>query len=434
VVLAADPAAGGSAFRLILEIGVLITLSHTMKTRLPEPWLFRLGQICALVLMGVLGIVDLYTRLIDGTSSATLLVGLAEVATAIATAAIWLPTHRPGSRSLAVQALALASWSGLLSLTDAVSNLYYHGTSGSPGTAEALGLMGVMMVVARRAPIRLMVPALVLLALALGALPLRMGLLHGYNLTELIAFSLVLELAAAGAIGGGVYMRVQEEVRGRALATVRAEQRAEFARDLHDFIAHHVTGIVVQAQGAKLIAERDPARAVLALEQIERAGAETMTAMRRMVGVLRSEDADPDAPLAPLAGVAELPLLVEGFSGKGPPHARLHLEGEFDEVHVEVSSSAYRVVMEALTNIRQHSRDPQVVEVSVRRTPNWLLVRIVDDGIPHKPSGPRERQGFGIVGLEERIGALGGRIQAGPGIDGGWIVDAALPIDREVAP
>jgi signal transduction histidine kinase len=89
--------------------------------------------------------------------------------------------------------------------------------------------------------------------------------------------------------------------------------------------------------------------------------------------------------------------------------------------------------MEALTNVRQHSKDPQVVDVWVRRTPNWLLVRIADDGTPHKPSGPRERQGFGIVGLEERVRALGGRIQAGPGIDGGWIVDAALPIDREVA-
>ena len=109
--------------------------------------------------------------------------------------------------------------------------------------------------------------------------------------------------------------------------TVRAEQRAEFARDLHDFIAHHVTGIVVQAQGARFIAEQDPQRVLLALEQIEQAGAETMASMRRMVGVLRDPQAPPDAPLAPVAGVAELAPLLDQFNGAGGPVARLHVDG-----------------------------------------------------------------------------------------------------------
>src|SRR5439155_20087375 len=125
-------------------------------------------------------------------------------------------------------------------------------------------------------------------------------------------------------------------------ASVRAEQRAEFARDLHDFIAHHVTGIVVQAQGARIVAADDPQRAIAALEQIERAGVETMASMRRMVGVLRAMDAEPDAPIAPLAGVVDLPTLVEGFTAAGPLPARLHVVGDVGQLPVEVGSSAYR--------------------------------------------------------------------------------------------
>jgi signal transduction histidine kinase len=245
-----------------------------------------------------------------------------------------------------------------------------------------------------------------------------------------VIVGLFLALCAAGAIGAGTYLRTIEGGRERALATVRAEQRAEFARDLHDFIAHHVTGIVVQAQGAKFVAEQDPQRTLLALEQIEKAGAETMASMRRMVGVLRDPDASPDAPLAPLAGVAELAPLVEGFSSGGGPVARLHVDGALDGLPVEVSTSGYRVVMEALTNARQHAAHARAVDVYVSRTPDWLLVRVANDGVPTRLPAPRERPGYGLVGLGERVRAIGGRITAGPGVDGGWVVDVALPLVR----
>jgi signal transduction histidine kinase len=258
---------------------------------------------------------------------------------------------------------------------------------------------------------------------AVGFLPLRGGFSYAY-----IVVGLVLGLCASAAIGAGIYLRTIESTRQRAIDGVRAEQRAEFARDLHDFIAHHVTGIVVQAQGARFIAEQDPKRVLLALEQIEAAGAETMASMRRMVGVLRDPQAQPDAPLAPLAGVAELGPLLEQFTNAGGPLGRLHLDGEMTALPVEVSSSAYRVVMEALTNIRQHASGARVADVWVRRTPDWLLVRVANDGAPPKTAAPRERLGYGLVGLTERVRAIGGRISAGPGIDGGWVVDAALPL------
>jgi signal transduction histidine kinase len=224
-----------------------------------------------------------------------------------------------------------------------------------------------------------------------------------------------------------------ESTRLRAMDSVRAEQRDEFARDLHDFIAHHVTGIVVQAQGAKFIAEQDPQRVLKALDQIEQAGAETMASMRRMVGVLRDPDARPDAPLAPLAGVDELSPLLEQFSNAGDVLARLHVDGSTAGIPVEVSTSAYRVVMEALTNIRRHAKDARVADVWVRRTPEWLLVRVANDGTAPARSGtPRERAGYGLVGLTERVRAVGGRISAGPGIEGGWVVDAAFPLNTKV--
>jgi signal transduction histidine kinase len=383
--------------------------------------LFRLGQLGALVVMALLGAWDLAAQMASAGGGLAVL----QVLTAMATAVVWLPRHRQGSTRLPKVALLLGLWSLLLTFVVAATGP----TRGSFGAAEALGLLGLLFVVSRRAAPPWSVGAAVVLVVAVGFLPLRGGVAYYY-----VIAGLVLGLAAAAAIGAGFYLRTVESTRERALATVRAEQRTEFARDLHDFIAHHVTGIVVQAQGARFIAEQDPQRVLLALEQIEKAGAETMASMRRMVGVLRDPLAEPDAPLAPLAGVAELDPLLEQFTAAGGPVARLHVDGDIAALPVEVSTSGYRVVMEALTNIRQHANGARVADVWIRRTHDWLLVRVANDGPPPRAAMPRDRPGYGLVGLTERVRAVGGRITAGPGIDGGWVVDAALPLDGEAAP
>jgi signal transduction histidine kinase len=392
-----------------------------MLTRSGRTLLLHLGQLGALALMAALGAWDVATKM----GAAGTEVALLQVLTAMATAAVWLPRHPQGSTRLPKVAAALAAWSLFLTMVVAVAGPTY----GSFGAAEALGLLGVLFVVARRGAPPWSVVAVVLTVLAVGFLPLRSGV----TVFSVIS-GLVLGLGAAAAIGGGYYLRTVESTRERALAAVRLEQRAEFARDLHDFIAHHVTGIVVQAQGARFIAEQDPQRVLLALEQIEQAGAETMASMRRMVGVLRDPLAEPDAPLAPLAGVTELGPLLDQFTGAGGPVARLHVDGDITGLRVEVSTSAYRVVMEALTNIRQHAVDARAADVWIRRTDDWLLVRVANDGAPPRTATPRDRPGYGLVGLTERVRALGGRITAGPGIEGGWVVDAALPLDGEVSP
>ncbi len=389
-----------------------------MLTQQNRNVLAHLGQAAALALMAVLGLADLTAGM-----AASPVVPL-QVLCAVATAAVWLPRHRQDSTRLPKVALLLAVVSLLITFVTAVEG----GSGGSFGAAETVGLLGTLFVVCRRGHPPLSVPAVVTLVLAIGFLPLRGGVAYEY-----VIAGLVLGLVASAVIGAGVYLRTIASARQRAVDAVRAEQRAEFARDLHDFIAHHVTGIVVQAQGARFIAEQDPKRVLLALEQIENAGAETMASMRRMVGVLRDPQARPDAPLAPISGVPELPALVEQFTAAGGPLARLHVDGEMHGLPVEVSTSAYRVVMEALTNIRQHADGVRVADVWVRRTPDWLLVRVANDGAPPRAGLPRERPGYGLVGLTERVRAVGGRITAGPGIDGGWVVDAALPLMAEVA-
>ncbi|MCA2212074.1 sensor histidine kinase [Jidongwangia harbinensis] len=384
-----------------------------MVTQRNRDLLVHAGQLGLLFVMALLGLIDVAGGLVTGP------LGPLGVLSAIATAVVWLPRHRQDSTRLPKVALVLALCSLLLTFAVAAVG----GTDGSFGTAEALGLLGVLFVVCRRGHPHWAVGSAVATVAAVGLLPMRGGFTYQY-----IIGGLVLALAAAVSIGGGVYLRTVESGRQRAVNLVRAEQRAEFARDLHDFIAHHVTGIVVQAQGARYIAEEDPKRVLLALEQIENAGAETMASMRRMVGVLRDPQARPDAPLAPIAGVLEMTTLVDQFSAAGGPLARLHIDGDVHGLPVEVSTSAYRVAMEALTNIRQHAPDARVADVWVRRTPEWLLVRVANDGAPPRTATPRDRPGYGLVGLTERVRAVGGRITAGPGIEGGWVVDAALPL------
>ena len=378
--------------------------------------LFRLGQLAALGALALLGLVDIN----GGITGDGLTVTWWRVLSSIAAAAVWLPRHRPDSVFLPRVALVL----GLHSLL--MTALLSGHTRGDPtwGLAESAALFGVLMVVARRGRSRWAVPAVAVVLLAVATAPMRAGQLSIY-----VTFCLIQALIGTAAIGVGVYLRALEGSRQRAVDAVRADQRAEFARDLHDFIAHHVTGIVVQAQGARFVAEQDPKRVLLALEQIEQAGAETMASMRRMVGVLRDPESRPDAPLAPVAGVPDLGALVEQFGAAGGPSARLQVDGEVTALPVEVSTSAYRVVMEALTNVRQHAREARSVVVWLSRTPTQLLVRVTNDGPAPRPQTPRDRPGYGLVGLAERVRAVGGRISAGPGVDGGWIVDAVLPLE-----
>jgi signal transduction histidine kinase len=233
------------------------------------------------------------------------------------------------------------------------------------------------------------------------------------GITAIVALALALVLVVS--IAAGLAARLVGISRERQAAAIRLAQRAEFARDLHDYVGHHVTGIVLLAQGARAMAEKKPELVLPALERIEQAGTEAMATMRRMVGLLREADAGAD--FSPPAVIADISRLVAEFG----PEATVDLDGDFDALPAELQSTVHRIVMEALTNVRKHSDGTPAVRVS--RSGQWVQVRVADDGRPRHAG----RGGFGLRGLAERVAAVGGSIKAGPGAAGGWVVEASLP-------
>ncbi|MEU0303306.1 histidine kinase [Streptomyces sp. NPDC006175] len=340
--------------------------------------------------------------------------GIVKLGGALLAIALVVASPRLGSRALPAAGCALAVVSLCISV---VLHVEMSVSSQALGYAEPAALVWILLVVARRGAPSWAAVALPVLLMAIVLRPVSVSVRQS---TTILA--LLFALAAVTALGTGLGMRLLLADRRRQAAALRLEQRTEFARDLHDFVAHHVTGIVVQAQGAHAIADRRPELVPPALRRIEQAGSEALTSMRHMVGMLR--DTDGEVALTPLAGIGELRSLVEEFSAVGGARARLDLEGTFDDLPVEVTTTAHRVVMEALTNVRKHAHGCTEVRVRVYRSAERLTVRVSDDGLPRHVS----RNGFGLKGLAERVGLIGGRVQAGPVTAGGWGVEATLPV------
>ncbi len=249
---------------------------------------------------------------------------------------------------------------------------------------------------------------------------------------------ILLAVALGGAwtlgVGVGVYLRHLDDARVRAADDARRAERLDLARELHDLVAHYVTGIVVQAQAAQVVADRDPAVAGAALERIEGAGRDALAAMRGLVGTLRG--VDEAAPLAApvalddLAGLAEL---AERARATGLP-VDLVVDPEAGRAaRGAVAASTHRIVQESLTNVHRHAVAPTRAEVAVRCQGAALVVTVTDDG--RQPvGGPDDRTltgaGFGIVGMTERAHALEGHLAAGPldPPEQGWQVRAVLPL------
>ncbi|MEV4002205.1 histidine kinase [Actinomadura sp. NPDC049753] len=226
------------------------------------------------------------------------------------------------------------------------------------------------------------------------------------------------------AVGVGLALRLLD-ARARGVAEqVRRAERLELARELHDVVAHHITGMVVQAQGAQVVARRNPEQVSGYLGEMEAAGTEALAAMRRVVGLLR--DADDAAPASP--GPERLGALVERFRLQGP-EVRLSMpDGNADAAWPpEVTTTVYRVAREALTNVLRHAPGARSVTVTVAQGPEGVTVEVADDA-PAAPARHPHRGGYGLIGMRERVESLGGSLRAGPRPGGGWSVRAALPV------
>jgi signal transduction histidine kinase len=212
-------------------------------------------------------------------------------------------------------------------------------------------------------------------------------------------------------------VRAREE---KALTAV-AEERTRIARELHDVIGHSVSVMTVQASAVRRLMRPDQARERAALETVEATGRAALAEMRRMVGVLRSRDSEPD--LAPPPTLDDLDRLIESVRAAGL-RVDLRSEGTVGPLPSGLDLAAYRLVQEALTNTLRHAHASRA-EVLLDYRDDALAVTVRDDGVG---PGPSPSAGTGLLGLAERVAVYGGRLRTGRAAGGGFELLAELPL------
>jgi signal transduction histidine kinase len=239
-------------------------------------------------------------------------------------------------------------------------------------------------------------------------------------------------LLLALSVGTGLYFRVRDRERTRAVeAEVTAAQHAErmaLARELHDVVAHYVTGIVVHAQAAQAVIAMNPDAAREVLPVIANSGNEALTAMRRLVGTLRGSE-PAGASFASTSATSDLADDVRVVAEQSGQPVRLDLDLS-EPVPPELGRSVLRLVQESLTNTRKHAEGVALVDVSVSVARGTVRVRVADDGRGQRQTPIGGSGGFGLVGMRERVELLGGQFSAGERSGGGWEVLAELPISE----
>jgi signal transduction histidine kinase len=218
----------------------------------------------------------------------------------------------------------------------------------------------------------------------------------------------------------GAAVRYQATSRLRELDQVKLREREQLARELHDTVAHHVSGIAVRAQAGRLVAASDPDAAVDALEVIEAEASRTLAELRGMVGVLREHE-EPD--LAPQRGLADIERLAYRVGDR--PKVEVQLSGDLDQLGPAVETAIYRIAQESITNAVRHARNATRISVCVAGEDDHVRLTVSDDG--DASSTGRGSVGYGLVGMTERATLLGGTLEAGPSPDSGWTVNATLP-------
>ncbi|MFD7547752.1 sensor histidine kinase [Streptomyces sp. NPDC059816] len=301
-------------------------------------------------------------------------------------------------------------------------------TRASWSLVESGLLLVLIAVVARWSPRRETWLAVPSTALAVAAWPV--PLVDG-GVLERTGVAVFWLLPALAAIATGLVPRRAARRHRDAVAEARRAQRLLLSRDLHDFVAHDISGIVVQAQAARFVAANDPGQAVLALERIERAGLSALAAMDRTVAMLHGEDAP--APAEPPPGIDQLPALVDRFGQAQGIDVQLRCEPDVvAALSREAGAAAHRIVVEALTNVRRHAPDASRVDVRFSLTPTAVRLQVANDRTRRPSPGrslPRSRGGggLGLTALTEHAKALGGTLTAGPLTGGGWRLTAELP-------
>jgi len=209
----------------------------------------------------------------------------------------------------------------------------------------------------------------------------------------------------------------EEEARRRVDA-----ERLRIARELHDVVAHTISMINVQSRVAAQVIADPPPQGAQALASIKEYSAEALRELRGILGLLRQDD---DEPTSPAPGLDQLDVLVASTNGAGLP-TTVATVGEPRRLPPTTDLAAYRIVQESLTNSLRHA-GPANAAVSIRYADDGLVVQVDDTG-RGMPRANGTGAGHGIVGMRERVAAIGGRLDAGPRPGGGFRVTARLPV------
>ncbi|WP_432843006.1 sensor histidine kinase [Dactylosporangium sp. CA-092794] len=247
-----------------------------------------------------------------------------------------------------------------------------------------------------------------------------------------LLFSLVMGFLGTGdTVGGfgilfaatalGAALRYRNRARQRELDQVKLLERERLARDLHDTVAHHVSAMIIRAQAGLATAPMNPDAATDALRVIEAEASRALAEMRGIVRVLRTDE---PLDLAPTPGITDL----HGLAGRHRigPSVDVDIAGDLDDLPAPIGTALYRLAQESVTNARRHARNATRIEVNVVADAASVRLRVSDDG-EAAPVRAATSGGFGLVGMTERAGLVGGTCEAGPGPIRGWTVTAVLP-------
>ncbi|MEU6410764.1 sensor histidine kinase [Microbispora sp. NPDC046933] len=216
-----------------------------------------------------------------------------------------------------------------------------------------------------------------------------------------------------------------ERERDQQARIAAAAERARIARELHDVVAHNVSVMVVQADGAGYAIDGDPEQARRAMQAISATGRQALAEMRRLVGVLRHDAGSPAEEYAPQPGVAQLGDLIRQVRDSGLP-TEFTVSGTAQTLPEGEQLAVYRIVQEALTNALKHGGPGTRAWVEMTYGRGEIELRISDDG--RGAAAPRLVGGHGLIGMRERAAMYGGSVDAAPRPGGGFRVVARIPV------
>jgi signal transduction histidine kinase len=392
-------------------------------------------------------------RAVEGTHRGrSWLWSMVTVAAAVVVALVGLPRvpALPAASTVAVVAVALTGalrWSrnpkalclgaGAAGAVSLIATLVGRSPGGEGLAAwllvETVFMLFLLVQVVRWPPRDSAIPVGVLVFVAVVASTLRVTLWShlSSSAAEVTSACCCWAVLATCAVAIGLYLRSLDEAREKSVAAARREQRVQLAGDVHDWLAHEVTGIVLEAQAAQVgvAGSEETSRN---LKRIEEAGLRALSSMDRAIRLLREPSGGGELDAGgPVRLVSDLPDLVGRFAATSAASVELIIEEGVEDLPPELAATVQRVVAESLTNVRRHAASAGLVRIGVHRRGGDLVLVVTDDGDGGCGSlrfGRRGRSGVGLSALAGRVEALGGTFRAGRDEPGCWTVRAVMPV------